>query len=97
MAPAALPEHFADRQMLSAIWLVFMGGLQALAGAAFLLVEGIKQARRLSALVADSLDHELNLADFRRTVLQPSFYSLVEDYSEETGAPRFQPQLRRAA
>lgn len=97
MAPAALPEHFADRQMLSAIWLVFMGGLQATAGATLLVVEAINQARRLFALVTDSLDHELNLADFRRTVLQPSFYTLVEDFGEKTGSPRLQPQLRQAA
>lgn len=92
-APAVGPEHFADRQMQSAIWLVLMGGMQAVGGTAYLLVEGLTEARRMFALVGDSLDFNLTLADFRRTVLQPSFYTLIEDYDEVTRAFQLQQQL----
>ena len=93
-APAVMPEHFGDKQMQSTIWMVFMGALQAAGGAAFLLTAGFHEARRLFALVADALDFNLTLADFRRTVLQPSFYTLVEDYDEVAQALQLQQQLR---
>lgn len=93
-APAVVPEHFGDRQMQSAIWMVFMGSLQAVGGATFLLAAGLNEARRLFALVAEALDFNLTLADFRRTVLQPSFYTLVEDYDEVAQALQLQQQLR---
>ena len=94
VAPAVGPEYFADRQMQSAIWLVLMGGLQAVGSTAYLLVEGLNEGRRMFALVGEALDFNLTLADFRRTVLQPSFYTLLEDYDEVTRALQLQQQLQ---
>lgn len=93
-APAVVPEHFADREMQSAIWLVLMGGLQAVGSTAYLLVEGLNEVRRMFVLVGDSLDFNLTLADFRRTVLQPSFYVLIEGYDEAKQALQLQQQLQ---
>jgi hypothetical protein len=95
--PAFQPEHFGDDQMRSAIWLVLMGSLLALGSTVFLLNAGMNQGRRIFALVYDSLDLDLALADIRRTVLQPSFYALVEEHDEVTRAWQLQRQLRQEA
>lgn len=95
LSPALLPLHFGDDHLRSAVWLIFMGSLQATAGLAFLLAEGLRRGRRLAAAVGESLDFDLTLADVRRAVLPPSFYALIEGRDDVAVAWRLQRQLRR--
>lgn len=95
--PAFQPEYFGHHQTDSGIWLVFMGALLALGSTVLLLNEGISQGRRIFAVGSDSLDLDLALADFRRAVLAPSFYVLLEEHDEVTLGWRLQQQLREGA
>lgn len=95
--PAVWPEYFGDNHMRSAIWLVFMGSMQAAGGSFFLVLEGLRLSQRLTAWVGDPLDLTISLTDVRRAVLPPSFYSRLEDSEEVALARRLQRQLRQAA
>jgi len=96
--PSLWPEHFAAAQRISATWLLFMGGLQALGGGCVLAVEGAREAVRWSRRIAalDPLDFTVALADVRR-VISPSLYTLLENPEEEEVALRLQQQLLRHA
>src|SRR5688572_5366413 len=68
--PAFWPQYFAADQVRSAIWLVFMGGLQALAGSFVLGLEGLRLSRRLAEW--EPLDFALPDV---RWAISPSLYS----------------------
>lgn len=92
--PALWPQFFAAEHLRSAIWLVVMGGLQALAGSFTLGLAGIRFSRQLAQ--SDPFDFSLTLPDVSWAV-PPSFYSLLDDDDEIVVALRLQQQLRRAA
>lgn len=95
--PAVWAEHFGANQMGSASWLVLMGGLQAVGGLGFLLVDGLNRLRRVAARIGESLETSVSLADLHRAALPESFYALVEEPEEVALARRLQRQLLRLA
>lgn len=88
--PAIWPQYFAADHVRSAIWLVLMGGLQALAGSFVLGLEGLRLSRRLAEW--QPLDLEFSLPDVRWAV-SPSLYSLLEETDEVVVALRLRQQL----
>ncbi len=92
--PAVWPQHFTIEHLRSAIWLVFMGGLQAVGGSFVLGLEAVRVSQRLAEW--EPLDIDLTLPDVR-WVMPPSLYSLLEDTDEVAVALRLRQQLLRRA
>lgn len=92
--PAVWPEHFTGEHLRSEIWLMFMGGLQAVAGAFILGVEAVRLYPRLA--IWETLDLDLALPDVR-WAMPPSLYSLLEDKDEIAVALHLRQQLLRRA
>lgn len=93
--PAVWAEHFGANHAGSASWLVLMGGLQAVGGLGFLILDALTRLRRVSARIGESLDASVSLADLHRAALPASFYALVEEPEEVALARRLQRQLLR--
>lgn len=92
--PALWPQHFTVEQVRSTVWLVFMGGLQALGGSFVLGLEAVRVSQRLAEW--EPLDFDLSLPDVRWAV-PPSLYSLLEDTDEVAVALRLRQQLLQRA
>jgi hypothetical protein len=90
--PAVWPQYFEAEHMRSAIWLLFMGGLQAVAASWVLGLEGIVLFRRLATW--EPFDLSLELPDVRWAV-SPSLYAIMEDTDDHVVvAFRLQEQLQ---
>lgn len=90
VSPAIWPEAFVADHELSASWLGWIGGLQAVGGAGWLSLEFLRWLRRASTW--ESFDFSLRLPDVRWAA-PASLYVRMEESDEVAIALRLQQQL----